>query len=147
MIIKDKQKLNIKYILPGLAFVLSRVVISQTYMTTLTESSLVSVPGKITSIIQDRYRHIKYTDHRITIKLDNVVEPLYFFDNRSQFFHTVMDNMHIGDSVTLLHRTKLEARIGTGSKFKIMKIQKGSNTLYGFDKAKETFLTGWKNIC
>jgi hypothetical protein len=139
MTIKDNQKFNIKYVLPGLAFVLTLVVISQTYMATLTENNLVSVSGKITSIIQDKYKHYKYTDDRITIKLDNVFDPLYFFDNRSDFFPTVMDNLHIGDTVTLLHRTKLQSRLGTGSEFKIMKIQKGSTVLYGFDKAKETF--------
>ncbi|TCZ67732.1 hypothetical protein [Flaviaesturariibacter aridisoli] len=139
MRIKGNQKFNIKYVLPGLAFVLTLVVISQTYMTTLTESNLVPVSGKITSIYQDRYRHYKYTDDRITIKLDNFVEPLFFFDNRSDFFPTVIGNLHIGDTVTLLHRTKIQARLGGGSEFKIMKIQKGSNVLYGFDKAKETF--------
>jgi hypothetical protein len=33
----------------------------------------------------------------------------------------------------------MQARIGTGSEFKIMKIQKGVDIIYSFDKAKQTF--------
>jgi hypothetical protein len=139
MRIKQDQKFSIKYILPAVALILTLVVLSQYYMTTLNESNLVSATGKITSIIQDRYRHYKYTDDRITIYLDNSFEPFYFFDNRSNYFPTIMNNVQVGDTVTLLHRTKLQSRLGTGSEFKIMKIQKGSKVLYGFDKAKETF--------
>ncbi len=139
MRIKDDQKFSIKYILPGVALILTLVVISQMYMTTLTEKDLVAVKGTITSIVQDKYRHYKYTDNRITIYLDNTYEPFYFFDDRAEYFPTMMNNLKAGDTVTLLHRTNLQARLGTGNEFKIMKIQKGSNVLYGFDKAKETF--------
>jgi hypothetical protein len=139
MTIKKDQKFSIKYILPSVAFVLTLVVISQSYMATLKESSLVSITGKVKSIIQDKYRHYKYTDDRITINLDNSIESLYFFDNRSNYFPTIMGNLDVGDTVTLLHRTKLQSRLGTGSEFKIMKIQKSHIVLYGFDKAKETF--------
>ena len=132
-------KFFIRYYLPGIAIILTLVVVSQTYMTMLTEKDLLTVTGNVTSIIQDKYKHYKYTDDRITINLDNSADSFYFFDNQLNYFADIIENVHIGDRITISHRTKLQAKLGTGSEFKIMKIQKGSMVLYGFDKAKESF--------
>ncbi len=139
MAIKKDQIFYLKYFLPCIALVLTYVVVGQYYMTTLTEKDLITESGKVVSIKQDKYKHGKYTDDRITIILDNQNEPYYFFDHRADLFPIVMTNIQIGDLVTLSHRTKMQARIGTGSEFKIMKIQKGAENIYSFDRAKQTF--------
>ena len=139
MAFKKDQIFYLKYFLPCIALVLTYVVIGQYYMTTLTENDLINVSAKVVSIEQDRYKHGKYTDDRITIILDNKNDPYYFFDHRADFFPTVMAKIQIGDLITLSHRTKMQATIGTGSEFKIMKIQKGAENIYSFERAKQTF--------
>lgn len=135
---------SIKYVLPTIATLLTLVVMSQFYMTTLKENDLQTITGKITSIVQDKYRHYKNTDDRITIRLANSSRAFYFFDNREKFFPTIMSALKVGDTVTLMHRTKLQSLIGSGSQFNLMGIQKGQDILYPVDKALETFNNvGW----
>ena len=135
---KDK-KFYIKYIFPLFPAVLSLVVISQTYMTTLKDTDLVANTGKVISIIKDKYHHSKYTDDRITIKLDNFSESFYFFNNHGDNFAVIMSSVNVGDSLTLFHRTKLQARFGSGSEFIIEEIKKGENYIYKLNNSTERY--------
>lgn len=138
MTIKKNQEFTIKYILPAVALILTIITIGQLYTTSITENDLKETSGTVSRIMQDKYKHYKYTDDRIRIWSDNG-DIFYFFDNRDDFFKKLRDSISIGDYLTISHRTYLQSWIGTGDEHKIMKIKKGNTTLYSFDQAKETF--------
>lgn len=139
MTIKKDQEFSVKYILPAVASILTLVTVGQFYTTTITENDLRNTSGKVINIIQDKYKHHKYTDDRIRIWLDNSNNVFYFFDNRGSLFQNIKDNILVGDTVTISHRTYFQSLVGTGDEHKIMKIQKGQIILYSFAQAKETF--------
>jgi hypothetical protein len=139
MTINKDQIFFIRYLLPIVTSILTLVVISQFYMTTLKQSDLLTITGKVQSIKQDRYKHYKYTDDRITIILSESVEPFYFFETNFSYFPTIMTNINIGDTITLSHRTKIQSRLGTGSEYKIMQIKKAEKLIYSFEDAKKSF--------
>lgn len=139
MTIKKDQEFFVKFILPVVAFILTLITVGQFYMTTITENDLKKASGKVIDIIQDKYKHHKYTDDRIRILLDNSHNVFYFFDNRGSFFEVIKNKVSIGDTLTISHRTYFQSLVGTGDEHKIMKIQKGDTILYSFTQAKETF--------
>jgi len=139
MTINKDQIFFIKYLLPIVATILTLVVISQFYMTTLKQSDLVTIKGTVLSIKQDRYKHYKYTDDRITIILSESVKPFYFFETNYSYFPTIMTNVRIGDTITLSHRTRLQSMLGAGSEYKIVQIKKAAKIIYSFEDAKKSF--------
>lgn len=139
MTIKKDQELFVKYILPIVASILTLVTVGQFYTTAIAEKDLKKTSGRVSSIVQDKYKHHKYTDDRIRIWLYNSSKVFYFFDNRGSLFEDIKSNVSVGDTLTLSHRTYFQSLVGTGDEHKIMKIQKGDTVLYSFEQAKETF--------
>lgn len=127
-----------KFFLLTIVVILTFVVVGQYFMTTLVTDDLVKVSGQVTYLKQDRYKHYKYTDDRITILLKGHEEPFYTFDNHKDFFKKI-NEIQIGDNITLQHRTKFQSLIGTGDEFKIMQIEKNGEMVYPFDRAREQF--------
>jgi len=50
----------------------------------------------------------------------------------------MLQNVKVGDAVSILHRTKLQSIIGIGSECQIMKLVKDKDVLYSLDDAKQT---------
>lgn len=141
MIINTNKNLKfyIKYYHPGLALLLTLITAGQFYSTKLNENDLKEVVGKVASIKKDKYRHHKYTDDRITIYIEGYSNPFYFFENNTNYFNTIMENVTVGEIISIKHRTKLQSIIGTGSEFKIFKLSKKSIVLYSFESMKKHF--------
>lgn len=133
---------RIKYILPFIASILTYVVIGLLYSRSLKETDLISINGKVSAIRQDTTYSNNTENLRITIKLVSNNNDFFLFDNTEDTDNPILKNVDVGDTVSILHRSKLQSIIGIGSEFQIMKIEKGKDILYSFDDAKQTFSFG-----
>ncbi len=140
------QKFTVKWVLPAGAGLFSFFVIGKFYTTSLKENELVRVSGRVTNIIQDEYKHYKYTDDRIRIWLNNQPHTFYFWDKHGDNFRQLMTEIKPLDTVTLYHRTSFQTLIGRGSEYNIMKIEKNNTVLYSLDQAVEDYRRTGKGL-
>lgn len=129
----------LKFLLPVVALVITYVILEQSYMATLSENDLVPVSSKVISIKQGKYKHGRSLRDRITIVLDKPDSQCYFMENNQDLFPTIMNKIQIGDLITVYHRTKMQAKVGLGNEFEILKIQKEAENVYSLEMAKQNF--------
>ena len=134
-------KFKTKYILPIIASLLTYVVFGQLYTISLSENDLVSSSGQVSVIKHDIFLHnnSRDTTKRVSIKLFNSSNNFFLFDNNGDIYELIKQNVHVGDKVSLLHRTQLQSIIGLGNEFQIFKFEKNGEVLYNFDEAEQTF--------
>jgi hypothetical protein len=134
-------KFKTKYALPIIASLLTYVVIGQIYSNSLTESDLTSSNGQVSIIKQEILLHNKSGDttKKVSIKLSNGTENFFLFDNTGDAYELLKQNVNIGDTISILHKTKFQSIIGVGGEYQVLKLAKDNDVLYSFDKAKQTF--------
>jgi hypothetical protein len=139
MTISKSLEFRVKYILPLMAFLVTYAVIGQQYTHSLSENDLISINGQVLAIRQDTLHNNKSEDLRITFRLLTNDNNLFLFANNGESYELILQKVKIGDTISILHRTKLQSIFGIGSEFQIMKLEKDKDVLYSFDESKQTF--------
>lgn len=121
-----------KYLIPGIALILSLVSIGQFYLSTITENELIEVVGKIISIN-------KLSNEKVIIYLEGNTNPFYFFEKNSYYINEIINEVKLNDIISIKHRTKFQSLVGTGKELQIVHLSKDSKVIYNFNNFQKMY--------
>lgn len=121
-----------KYLIPGIALILSLVSIGQFYLSTITENELIEVVGKIASIN-------KLSNEKVIIYFKGNTNPFYFFEKNSDNINEIINEVKLNDIISIKHRTKFQSLVGTGKELQIVHLSKDSKVIYSFNNIQKMY--------